>query len=415
MAFTTASTNRRGAIDVARIGALLFVVIGHLTLAVVDRGADGALRGVNLLALHPDEAWIAVLAPMPVFFAAGGWANATSSGSAAVPRLRALIGLGAVVVVMWSAASVAERWITGEGGIVADGARIATQPLWFVAAYVPLVSIGRRIWPVARHPVFGIGTCLMVLAVLDLARFAWGAPTFVGWPGFFLAWGVPWLLGSWWRFRWSARPMRERRTGLLLAGGAFAAAATLVLTAGYRPTLIDVVDGERSNTTPPTLFTAIAGIAQVGVLMVVAGSLDTIALRHGALLRRAGAAAVGVYVWHLTAFALCVAALAAGLWAPERFTPAWWLTRPFWFAAVLAVTAALVVATARVWAPVAKRHTDRIGGRAAMGMVSATVGGGVVGLIGPRTTIGAIVGSVAFVLAWWALRGPSDAAADRGP
>lgn len=208
--------------------------------------------------------------------------------------------------------------------------------------------------------------------------------------------------------------MRERLTGLLLAGGAIVVATTMVLTAGYRPTLIDVVDGARSNTTPPTSFTAIAGIAQVGVLMVVAGSLDTIALRHGALVRCAGTAAVGVYVWHLTAFALCAAALAADLWAPERFTPAWWITRPFWFAGVLAVTATLVIATARVRAPLTKRYTDRVGGRAAIGLLSATAGGIVVGLIGPRTAIGAVGGSVAFVLAWWALRDPNDAGADPG-
>jgi hypothetical protein len=88
-----ATPGRREGIDVARILALLVVVLGHLLLAVVDRPGD-EVRGANLLALHPGWALVAAAAPMPVFFAAGGWANATAAWSSAVPRLRTLVGLG---------------------------------------------------------------------------------------------------------------------------------------------------------------------------------------------------------------------------------------------------------------------------------------------------------------------------------
>lgn len=303
-------SGRRGAIDVARVGALVMVVLGHLTLAIIDRGPDGAIRGANALALAPDLAWIAMLAPMPVFFAAAGWANATATPRSAAPRLRTLVGLAAAVVVSWSTLSMLEFAVHG-GGAIADGARIATQPLWFLAVYVPLAAFGSNIAQFAER----------------------------------LAWGVPWLLGAWWRRRWRAGWTHERRTGAALVVIASGCAVGLVLFAGYDPALIDAVEGQRSNTTPPGLFTATAAIVQVGLLMLAASWLDRLAELHRGLFDRGGEASVAVYVWHLSALALCAAVLAAGVWAPARFSGAWWLTRPLWFAAVLGVTGLLAAAT----------------------------------------------------------------------
>ena len=163
------------------------VVLGHLALAIIDRGPDGTLRGANVLSLYPGLAWLAMLAPMPVFFAAAGWANATSTPRSAAPRLSILVGLGAVVVVSWSAASIGEIVVRGEGGVVADGGRVATQPLWFLAVYVPFAALGSRIAAVAQRPLLAVGGCFAALIVLDVARFGFGAPEALGWPGFFLA------------------------------------------------------------------------------------------------------------------------------------------------------------------------------------------------------------------------------------
>jgi hypothetical protein len=402
---------------VARVGALVLVVLGHLSLAVIDHGPDGAIRGANALALEPDLAWLAMFAPMPVFFAAAGWANATSTPRSAAPRLRTLVGLGAVVVVLWSTMSIVEILLKGEGGVVADGARIATQPLWFLAVYVPLAALGSDIARLAEHPVASVGACLAVLASLDLARFGFGVPEAIGWPGFFLAWGTAWLIGAWWRLRWQTGWQHERRAGAVLAVSASACALGLVVVAGYHPALIDVVDGQRSNTTPPGLFTAVAGVLQVGVLMVFAGGLDGLAARWRGLFDRAGEASVAVYVWHLSALALCAAALAAGLWAPVRFSAGWWLTRPAWFAAVLGVTGLLAAATA--WARRRlRRDTEPVGPtnvRIGIGVACATVGAGVIGLLGPRTLPSATVAIALFVAGWWCLRsaggsvGPSTA------
>jgi hypothetical protein len=400
-------SGHRDAIDVARVLALLVVVCGHLTLAVVDREA-GTVRGANLLALHPQWAWVAAAAPMPVFFAAGGWANAGASVPSAVPRLRTLVALATVVVASWSAAVLVAVAVAGEPGVIADGARIATQPVWFLAAYVPFVAAGRFLaGAAARAPVAAIGGSLGVLAALDIARFGLGAPTWLGWPAFFVAWGVPWLAGGWWRAR-ATQGFRERRTGLALALTAGAAAVALVHLAGYSPALIDAVDGARSNTTPPTLYTAVVGLAQVGILLLCAGWLDVAGHRWRRWWDRAGEAAVGVYLWHLTALALCAGVVALGAPVPERLTATWWLTRPLWWAAVIAVSLGLVAVTAAVRSRLRRPDVAPVSpgvGAAIAGVVLTAAGAALVGLRGPRTAPLALACSASFLAAWLAFGG----------
>ncbi len=371
-----------------------------------------------MLALYPDLAWLAMLAPMPVFFAAAGWANATSTPRSAAPRLSVLVGLGAVVVVLWSAASIGEILVRGEGGVVADGGRIATQPLWFLAVYVPFAAFGSRIAALAHRPLLAVGGSFAVLIVLDVARFGFGAPEVLGWPGFVLAWGVAWLIGAWWRLRWEAGWSQEQRTGALMALTGSVAACGLVLFAGYDPALIDAVEGQRSNTTPPGLFTAVAGVVQVGLLMTMAGWLDRLAVRWRKLFDRAGEMSVAVYAWHLTALALCAAVIAAGLWAPVRFSIGWWLTRPLWFVAVLGVTALLATITGS-WRDRRRDETVRPGRpsttRIAIGLASSTVGAAIIGLLGPRTLPSAVLAVAAFVTGWWCLRPPAGRATSPTP
>jgi hypothetical protein len=397
----------RDAIDVARVGALAVVVVGHLLLAVIDRGPDGAVRGANLLSLRPDLAWLSLIAPMPVFFAAAGWANSQSSLRAATTRLRPLVGLTTVVVLLWYLPAVVERVATGERGPLGDGARIATQPVWFLAAYVPFAALGQRLARCAQRPALAVGGCLALLAVLDLLRFGSGAADAIGWLGFLPAWGVPWLLGAWWR---TAAPGQERCVGAGLVVSAVLAGWLLVARLGYEPALIDAVAGRRSNTTPPTLFTAVAALGQVGVLLVVARVFDRVGGALRPLLRRARAVAVGVYLWHLTALALCAGLVAVVVPMPTRLSTAWWLLRPVWWAAVLAVTAALVVASARAQVRLAARpmvarwRSDQV---VVAGVVAAAVGAAAVGLRGPASVPLAVACVALLLSGWWLLPAPA--------
>ncbi|HEX5616046.1 MAG TPA: acyltransferase family protein [Acidimicrobiia bacterium] len=403
---------RRDAIDVARMGALALVVLGHLALAVIDRAPDGDVRGENLLALYPDWTGLTVLAPMPVFFAAAGWANVRGSLVHRPRQLRTLVGVGAVVVGAWSAVVVIADAVGGDPGLFGDGARIATQPLWFLAAYVPFAVSGERLARAgARAPVLVIGSALALLALLDAARFAFDAPSWVGWPGFFVAWGIPWIAGAWWRDRWEGSAFSEARTGMLLALGAATAAAVLVATFGYSAALIDTTGSGRSNTTPPTLYTAVAALAQVGLLQIVAGGLDRIGRRWRRLWARAGELAIGVYVWHLTALALCVGLVSLGGPAPSRLTAAWWWTRPVWWFLVLIVCAAIVLLTARVRIELEGRGRSRPRGTAAIvaGVALVSAGAAYLGLRGPTTALRATLCTATFVLGWWLIGTPEPA------
>lgn len=391
----------------ARSLALLVVVLGHLVLAVIDRH-DGEVRGANLLALHPSWAFLAALAPMPVFFAAAGWANASASLASSAARLRTLVGLGAVVVTAWSVAVVVTVVISGDAGIVGDGARLATQPLWFVAAYVPFAAAGRHLARLAAaHPIQVVAGILVLLATIDVVRFGLGELDWIGWPAFYLAWGIPWLAGGWWRARYDAGDLDERRTGAVLALGAVVGCAALIALAGYDPALIDAVPGARSNTTPPTLYTATAALAQVGLLIAGSRALDGVGRRWQRLWDRAGGAAVAVYAWHLTALALCAAVIAAGLPVPERLTTLWWTTRPLWWAAILGVTSLFVAATAvarRGLASAPRRIAPPTPHQIVTAVLVAAAGGAMVGLRGPRTVGLATACSLLFVAAWLLLR-----------
>lgn len=401
---------RRDAIDVARILALAFVVAGHLAMAVIDRNRHGGVRGTNLLLLYPRWSFLAAAAPMPVFFAAGGWANATTSPRRSAPRLRTLVGLAAAVVGCWSVAVLVAAVLRGgDPGVLGRGARLATQPLWFLAAYVPFAFWGRALARAASaRPVTMIGGCLVALAAIDLMHFGLDGPAWLAWPAFYLAWVTPWLAGGCWRDRWTRGGLSELHVGLALAAGGALAASLLVWRAGYQASLIDYGSDGRSNTNPPTLYTAVIGLAQVGVFMAAAAQLDRLGARFRAFWDRAGSAAIAVYAWHLTALSLCVGIVAVpGAPAPDRLTASWWLSRPVWIAAVLGTCAVLVGATAAVRARLRARViSPQVSpaplARLTLGTVVAATGGAVVGLYGPSTVLRAI-GCCALLGAGWVL------------
>lgn len=390
---------------------MLIVVLGHLAMSVIDRDANGALRGINIIELYPRWEWLTMLSPMPLFFVASGWANSTSSIASARSRVRTLVGLGASVAAAWSVAALVERIISGDFGIVDDGARLATQPLWFLTAWVPFTIGAGLLTRVGRRAGLTIVALLTMLLATDLARFSGGAPRWIGFPGFFAAWSIPWILGVWWRQRHDSGEFDERRAGVAILAVSAVAAAVLVHWFGYRAALIDAVPRGRSNTTPPTLFTAVASCVQVGALMIVAQPLDRAARKWREMVARLGAVSGGVYAWHLTALALCAALLSLGVWTPERLTVAWWLSRPPWFAAVLALTAGFVGITQVVMRVAHRRPRQPLPEVSALssvsitiGTTSATVGAGLIGLYGPRNVFLVLITPLMLTFGWFLLR-----------
>lgn len=277
--------------------------------------------------------------------------------------------------------------------------------MWFLTAYVPFAAYGQGIARIARRPVVSVAVCLSLLVVIDIARFEFDANEKWGWPSFFLAWGIPWIIGAWWRNAAQSALFHEKRVGAVLAISGAIICVLLVKTANYYPALIDAVPGKRSNTTPPTVFTATAAITQTGVLILVASSLDGVASRWRSRIDALGRMSVAVYAWHLSALALCAGLIALGVYAPTRFGLAWWMSRPLWFALVAGLTSLFVIVTAFVQ----KKFRDPLIGRKTgllfqFGVALSVVGSGVIGLYGPRTLPGAMIASCSLVGSWWCLR-----------
>ena len=304
----------------------------------------------------------------------------------------------------------------GDVGVLGKGARLATQPLWFLAAYLPFAFWGRTLARAAKaRPVLSIGGCLLMTGVLDFIHFVLDGPGWLAWPAFYFAWVTPWLLGAWWRDRWPRGAFSELRVGMLVAVCAGFVAWVLVARAGYQASLIDYGSDGRSNTNPPTLYTAVVAVAEVGVLMVAARGLDRVGLRFRALWNRAGSVALAVYVWHLTALSVCVGIIAIpGVPAPQRLSTAWWLSRPVWYSAVLGSCAGLVLATGVVQARLQTRRRSLPRGadgvvRLVLGTAVAAAGGAGVGLYGLMTVPRALVCCTLLFAGWTLLRAGTTA------
>lgn len=400
--------------DIARAGSLLLVVVGHLVMVVIDRGPDGALRGDNLLAIFPDWAWLGMLSPMPIFFAAAGWSHARrtdpDTAAQALLRVRNLAVVGGAVAVTWSVVSLVALGVAGEGNIVSDGARLAIQPLWFLAAYVPFLFLAPWLNRVALRLGMFVLTAAALVVTSDVLRFGGNWPRMVGAPGFFLVWAVPWVWGAWWRNSGPASPREERRMGVVLAAASVVGCVFLVRQAGYSPSLIDAVPGRRTNSTPPTFFTLVASLAQVGVFMCFASTLDRVAARTRRLVAVLGRAAVAVYAWHLTALALCGAALAAGVWAPQRFSSPWWWTRLPWWAVVVGLTGGFTWATAHLMESTsrASRH-DAARWHLFVVVAGLTTGAVLAGVYGPRSAAAAVAIIACFATPMWIVKASRSA------
>ncbi|HMQ28564.1 MAG TPA: acyltransferase, partial [Acidimicrobiales bacterium] len=135
-------------VDFLRAASILAVVAGHWLIATVVRADDGGLRGTNALVSMP---WLQGLTwlfqVMPVFFVVGGFANLRSleshggrdTGAFLAARADRLLRPTVVFAAIWLVAGPALVAWWAEPDLAADVARIAAQPLWFLAVYLLVV------------------------------------------------------------------------------------------------------------------------------------------------------------------------------------------------------------------------------------------------------------------------------------
>lgn len=332
---------RNRAIDLYRAIAISFVILGHwLLVAAVDRG-----NGLELSILLAERPWTQymtwVAQIMPVFFIVGGFSNSLSWMSAlrdpekkriwAATRLTRLLVPSVPLVVLWAGLAV----LITQYGVGFDQVTLVTQaalvPIWFLAVYIVItMAVPVSWWAWERLGVWSIVILVLGAIAVDYLAFhhqlGW-----LRWSNYGFVWLAMHQMGYWWH---SARFKTPVAFGLMAVGVVWL--WYLLTQAGYPVSMVSVPGEEVSNTLPPTVAMLALGCFQFGVILLA----ETAANRW---LKRTTPWAVvivmnqmimTVYLWHMTALILAVAAayglgsFGLGL-APG--SGVWWVARPLWF------------------------------------------------------------------------------------
>ncbi len=348
--------DRDRVLDLLRAGALALVVLGHTSMGVIG-WTDAGPQVNTALDFYPWAQWATWgLQIMPLFFVAGGAANARSWRStelAYAPWLwrrvaRLMRPVWVYLAIMAPASALAT--VALPEGWAAPLLGLATQLLWFVGVYVVVCALTPVLARLhAWHPLAGPVGWLVAVALVDWLRIGLGIGP-VGLLTFVLAWAFAAQLG----LLLDDGVLRGRR-GLGAAAAAVAANLVLINAGPYPISMVGGSPGERfSNMAPPSLALALHALALAGLAGASRPVLARLAHR-----RRVWWAATAVnltamtlYLWHLPALITLVAAShALGLDRPVAWTadgpapaPGYWT----WTVLFVVIDLACVIGVVRV-------------------------------------------------------------------
>ncbi len=359
-------STRDPAADLLRALALLGVVCGHWLLAVTWWTPNGSLHASNLLEVAPWTQWATwLLQPVPLFFVVGGWASSVSwqrvvdraagdARAAADPvdvrmaqrawllaRQRRLLVPASTFVAFGAVVGLLLNLAMPRAG--ARATHLLAMPLWFLAVYVPVTLATPWLVAAVRRWRWGVPVGLLGAAVaVDTARFVGGMGLF-GWANFALVWLGLAALGT----AGAVTPPSRRGTALVAVGAGVVLCA--VVAAGWYPVSMVGV-GDRSNNTPPTVALALLGVVHAGGAWLLAPRLRRllhVSPRARKVARSVGALGMHLYLWHLCATVLLVAAQALGVFNVEPLTLGWWLSRPLWLLTLAILATPIAAGAAR--------------------------------------------------------------------
>ena len=340
---------RDGAVDVARIGALVVVMFGHcaLLLATID---TGGLRIGNLLGALPSIepiTWVAQV--MPLFFLAGGaagaygWRPGTAWGTWLFTRSQRLCRPVFWYLAAWVLGLLVTRLVLGPESAAGLG-RESVALLWFLGVYLVALAFV----PAMIRLRSGRAIALVVVALLggaaamDAVRLAVAAPE-AGVANFLFVWLIPVVIGVAY-----ARDLIRPRVALGIAAVAFIAQVVAVLAGPYEVSLVVTGVERLSNVSPPTLLLGLHCTWMSCLFVAGAGGIRRWAQRP----RVWRAVAVGnggamtLYLWHIPAIAVATFGLhAVGIDAYDVHAPGFWgrlALRAAVFAVVMALAFALL-------------------------------------------------------------------------
>jgi surface polysaccharide O-acyltransferase-like enzyme len=352
------ASSRNWYVDLLRVFGLFLVILGHwLTTSVAVRG--GQLQGDNALAaLLPWSAWPTLLFQvMPLFFLAGGYANAASWpahhrrgeswASWLYGRAERLLRPTTLYLVIAAIGVTIARSVGVDPADLHQAAAAIAIQLWFLPVYLALVLLTPLL--VRAHQRWGLrvpAAVALAATLVDAVRLSAATPV-IGWANYLLVWGTAFALGIAWR---EGALTRRWFVGFIASGSlAFAA---LVWLGPFPLTLIGVPGERIDNTAPPSVALLAYSVAQVGVVLMLERPVLRWLRKPGRLvaLIRANSVVMTVYLWHMVPVVVAAPLLySTGLLSePAMGSWHWWELRLPWVALLVAMLA-LIVSIAGRW------------------------------------------------------------------
>lgn len=353
---------RNRIVDFWRVAAIGVVVVGHWLAASIWKQPDGEIALLNSLEWIPYAGWITwVVQVMPIFFLAGGYANARGLRKVVAGeqlrrdwitlRARRLWTPVVPLLLVWIVLILVMRGFI-DHGVVFAGAMSATVPLWFLAVYISLMALAPftyRWW--LRSGSASIAVLAAAAVAVDVARFVFDVPG-IGWVNFVFVWAAIHQIGYYWA-RCDDHGGISPRSGLLVAGSALGSLVVVTWIGWYPVAMLGVPGAGLTNMTPPTFAIVLLGVMQMGIIWGTAPLVRRwmAGARAWHVVVGLSAVIMTIYLWHLSAMSL-VAAVGLNVFGGAVFeiepgTTMWWFTRPAWIVVLGAAAAGLVVLFAR--------------------------------------------------------------------
>jgi len=331
-------------VDVLRAVSVIVVVAWHWVFTIpswTPSGPDTSNPLAFTYGLWP-LTWLGQV--MPLFFFIGGVAHLSTwekvrnnGGGYAVfvgSRFRRLVVPALPLLACCGAVYVAVRLMADPPWLLRTVV-VVMSPLWFLAAYLMLVSIAPLM--IRLHGVAPL-TTLVLLGTsalgLDGLRFAQGQ-AWAAWANFVVVWAFCHQLGFF--YPRLVRSRVETRWAMLLGGGVVLAG--LVATDTYPASMVSVPGQKTSNVGPPTVAVVALVVFQVGLAMLVRAAVLRATERPTAtaLTGLVNRLAMPLYLFHGTAYALTIVVFAQvlDLGLAQSPTLIWWLERPLFVAGPL--------------------------------------------------------------------------------
>lgn len=302
-------SDRDRIIDAARAISLVIVVAGHAFMGVVS-WQYGVPKVGNLLAAYPwSQAITWVFQIVPLFFFAGGAANAISwdrkrdnGGTYAewmwTRAQRLLRPLWSYLVIMGCIAAIVTALAPTK--VAVPLMRLTTQLLWFLGSYI-LVTALTPVFKSTTPTQGAIRTLALLVAcgLVDVLRLFQDWSNAIGLVNFVLVWSVPAYLGSLWARGTFKKYSRTLLISALLLN--LIINSVLIRFGPWPISFVGMPGDSVSNMAPPTVVLAVHSVNWVLLVALLKKPLTRL-LRREKVWRRVtwvNLVAMTLYLWHL--------------------------------------------------------------------------------------------------------------------